>query len=33
MSETPMENDSTDAELMALQLANANTYLRPALVG
>jgi len=27
MSEIPMENDSTDAELMALQLANANAYL------
>jgi len=27
MSEKPMENDSTDPELMALQLANANTYL------
>ena len=27
MSETSMENDSSDSELMALQLANANTYL------
>ena len=26
MSEPPMENDSSDSELMALQLANANTY-------